>query len=66
MSNDKSTLGNFHSPHSKGHPDNSRGNQQIIDEGKQVGSLEYFHNAETGTLDIAVSNTKGKVVIHKL
>ena len=63
---DKSILGNYHFPISKAHPDNSRGNQQVIEGGKQVGSLEFIPNAETGTFDIAVTNTKGEIVFPKL
>jgi hypothetical protein len=58
MASKDTVLGNFHQPSSYSHPDESIGNQQIFDNGTQVGSLEYVVD-DTGSVDIQVYNTDG-------
>ena len=59
MAKDSTVLGNFHRPSSDKHPKESLGNQQVFDQGKQVGSLEYIPDAQ-GNMKIQLNNSKGK------
>ena len=62
MAKNDTILGNFHRPSSNSHPASSFGNQQVFDNGRQVGSLEYNYNVNTGRVDILLNNTKGNPI----
>lgn len=61
MANKNTVLGNFHQPSSTVHPNSSFGNQQVFDNGRQVGSIEYSYN-NNGNVDLTLNNTKGKPI----
>ena len=63
MAQDNTVLGNFHQPSSNQHPANSIGNQQIFDQGRQVGSVEYIPDAQ-GNMRLQVNNTSGNPVFN--
>jgi|GEM_PF-2898338 len=60
MSRADKIIGNFHIPSTDKHPDDSIGNQQIWDRGRQVGSIEYIPD-ESGRLDLNISTPDGKI-----
>ncbi len=62
MANKNTILGNFHKPSSESHPSSSFGNQQIFDNRKQVGSIEYSYNTNTNNVDLTLNNTKGNKI----
>ena len=59
MGKDSAITGNFHRPSSDKQPSESIGNQQVFNQGKQVGSLEYIPDAQ-GNMKIQLNNTKAK------
>jgi hypothetical protein len=61
MPKDETILGNYHHPSSDSHPTESVGNQQIFDNGDQVGAIEYTPNSN-GSFDLSVTNTAGDTV----
>ena len=61
MSKGDQTLGDFHKPSNPGkHPANSIGNQQVWNEVKQVGAIEYIVNPLTQSVDVQINSSSGK------
>ncbi|MCX7007090.1 MAG: hypothetical protein NTY53_07545 [Kiritimatiellaeota bacterium] len=55
MNNGDKLLGDFHKPsRPEKHTTNSIGNQQIWNQGKQVGAIEYVINPKTQSLDVGL------------
>ncbi|MDC7236774.1 MAG: hypothetical protein PQJ45_03245 [Sphaerochaetaceae bacterium] len=62
MAKKDTILTNFHKSSSKSaHRSDSIGNQGIINEGKQVGSIEYVPTS-SGEIDLSFHNHKGKEI----
>ena len=62
MAQSNSDIGNFHFPSTDSHPKDSVGNQQVFDNGQQVGSLEYKPDPIKG-FKISINTIKGKEVV---
>ena len=58
MSKSDSVVGDFHKPSNlEKHPSNSIGNQQVWDNGNQVGAIEVIPNAKTESVDLVFENS---------